>query len=66
MVCCWSVSWLSFCHGSLRLGRGGLILHRGTGFDRLHFSRLGGLVYLPSVGNTLFIVSHLKTSFVVK
>ena len=55
-----------FYHGSLRLGRGGLILHRGIGFDRLNLSRLGGLVYLPGVGNILFIVSHLKTSFVVK
>ena len=53
-------------HGGLRLGRDGLILHRGIGFDRLHLSRLGGLVHLPSVGNILFIVSHLKTSFVVK
>ena len=52
--------------GSLRLGRGGLILHRGSSFGRLYLSRLGGLVYLLSVGNTLFIVSHLKTSFVVK
>src|SRR5699024_831129 len=55
-----------FYHGGLRLGRGGLILHRGIGFDRLHLSRLGRLVYLPSVWNILFIVSHLKTSFVVK
>ena len=53
-------------HGGIRLGRGGLILHRGIGFDRFHLSQLGGLVYLPSVGNILFIVSHLKTSFVVK
>jgi len=50
----------------LRLGRGGLNLHRGSSFGRLYLSRLGGLVYLPSVGNILFIVSHLKTSFVVK
>ena len=27
---------------------------------------LGRIVYLPGVGNILFIVSHLKTSFVVK
>ena len=44
-----------FCHGSLRLGRGGLILHRGIGFDRLHLPRLGELVYLPSIGNTIII-----------
>ena len=55
-----------FYHGGLRLGRGGLILHRGIGFDRLHLSRFWALVHLPSVGNILFIVSHLKTSFVVK
>ena len=55
-----------FYHGDLRLGRGGLILHRGSSFVRLYFSRLGRIVHFPSVGNTLFIVSHLKTSFVVK
>ena len=53
-------------HGGIRLGRGGLILHRGSSFDRLYFSRLRGIVYLPGVRNILFIVSHLKTSFVVK
>src|SRR5699024_7333278 len=42
----------------LRLGRGGLILRRRIDFDRFHLSRLGGIVYLPSVGNILFIVSH--------
>ena len=52
--------------GGLSLGRGGLILHRGSSFGRLYLSRLGGLVYLSGVGNILFIVSHLKTSFVVK
>ena len=51
-------------HRSLRFGRGGLILHRGSSL--LYLSQLGGIVYLPSVGNILFIVSHLKTSFVVK
>ena len=56
----------TFYHGSLRLGRGGLILHRRISFDRLIFSRLGRIAYLPSVGDILFIVSHLKTSFVVK
>ena len=52
--------------GSLRLGRGGLILHRGNSFGRLYLSRLGGVAYIPGVGNILFIVSHLKTSFIVK
>ena len=56
----------SFYHGSPRLGRGGLIMHRGIGFDRLRFFRLGGLARFLSVGNILFIVNHLKTSFVVK
>ena len=55
-----------FYHGSPRLGRGGLIMHRGIGFDRLRLFRLGGLARFPSVGNILFIVNHLKTSFVVK
>ena len=49
----------TFYHGSLRLGRGGLILHRRISFDRLIFSRLGRIAYLPSVGDILFIVSHL-------
>ena len=56
----------TFYHGGPRLGRGGLIMHRGIGFDRLRLFRLGGLARFPSVGNILFIVNHLKTSFVVK
>lgn len=52
--------------GSLLLGLGGLILHRKSSFGRLYFSRLGGIVYISTVGNIPFIVSHLKTSFVVK
>lgn len=55
---------LSF--GASALAGGGLILRQGSSFSRLYLSLLGGIVYLPSVGNILFIVSHLKTSFVVK
>ena len=42
----------TLCHGELCLGQGGLILHRGSSFSRLYLSRLGGIVYLPGVGNT--------------
>lgn len=52
--------------GSLRLGRGGLILRRRSSFSRRCLSRRGGIVYLPGVGNTLFVVSRRKASFVVK
>ena len=40
--------------------------YREIGFDRLYLSQLGRLVHFPSVWNILFIVSHQKTSFVVK
>ena len=52
--------------GASALAVGGLILHRKSSFGRLYFSRLGGIVYISTVGNIPFIVSHLKTSFVVK
>ena len=54
------------CDRGLRLGWGGLILHCGSSFGRLYFFGSGGTVYLPGVGETLFIVSHLKTAFVLK
>lgn len=42
--------------GGLRLGWGGLILHRGSSFGRLHLSRLGGLSTFPASG-ILFLSS---------
>lgn len=52
--------------GGLCLGRRGLIQQRESSFARFYFSRIGGIVYLSSIGNIIFIVSHLKTAFVVK
>ena len=51
--------------GSLRLGRSGLALRRGATLTGFAFPDVWN-VYLPGVGNTLFVVSRLKTSFVVK
>ena len=36
--------------GGIRLGRGGLIPHRGISFDRLYLSRLGGSSACPASG----------------
>ena len=41
---------------------GRAILGRGNSFGRLYLSQLGGIVYLPGIGNILFIVSYRKTS----
>ena len=56
----------SLFFGSLRLGLGGLILHRKSSFGRLSTFPGLGIVYISTVGNIPFIVSHLKTSFVIE